>query len=55
MLNVPLSSVIGLDTCNGAAASLLTETVVIATAPVPAAFRKFLREYFILISPSGPP
>src|SRR5262249_11063996 len=48
MLNAPVSLLIAVGTFAGAGAAPATPTVpVTATAPIPAAFIKFLREYFI--------
>src|SRR5262245_44793155 len=49
----PVSFVIGVGIASGAAAAVRAPvpTVVNTTAPEPAAFRKFLREYFILVAP----
>jgi hypothetical protein len=49
MLKEPVSFVIGVGIARGDATALSVPapTVVSATAPDPAAFRKFLREYFM--------
>src|SRR5437867_13399514 len=54
MTNDPVSFVIGVGIASGAATAVVrapVPTVVNTTAPEPAAFRKFLREYFILVAP----
>jgi len=51
MVKDPVSFVIGAAIASGAAVALRAPvpTVVNTTAPEPAAFRKFLREYFMRI------
>src|SRR5262249_3932962 len=55
IVKVLVSFVIGVGIASGAATASCTPalTVVTATAPAPAAFRKFRREYFIFRPPRG--